>query len=398
MFVPMDSSNDQQQTRERPYWILIGAGAAGTNRYAWTQINDTDATGGFPDFNGAFSMSGGSGANDWPAYEITGREDVPPDTKVLAHISASGKFWIFKYEGEGTAGGGCAAINAGMDTDDCLYVTVLSASGLCSTIDTTQVSVLVWDAGDSRWESTYDFDTTGSGTDGPVHFGFTNGVPWMTIDGVYGTPMGCDDGGLLFSFGGAVLCAGGTETLCENYFVVKVECSCCPIDGWEGPGWYCVVAAGDTCGVDQQYCVELLHGDRCDTDIVICSGKYASEAACDGACTGAIAAVNTDCCTNPIPETLNWTITAKVGVCSCAPTSGTVTYDAVDSRWESVVFSCALGECEENAEYYLECVGGTWYFGTKAATSVTCPEDGALSIAFNMTPTFGGSYTITFTA
>jgi len=403
MFTPMDSSNDQQPTRERPYWILIGANAAGTNRYAWTQINDTDAAGDFPDITGAFSMSGTSSASGWPAYEITGRDDVPPDTKVLAHISASGAFWIFRYEGLGTAGGGCAAIHAGMNTDDCLYVTVLSASGLCSTIDTTQVSTLEWDAGDSRWESRYDFDTTGSGADGPVHFGFTNGVPWMTIDGVYGTPQGCDDGGLLFSFGGAVLCAGGTETLCTDYFVVKIECSCCPLDGWEGPMWYCVVAAGDTCGVDQQYCVELLEEDKCSTNIEICSGGYASESECLGACSGGIGGVVVDCCDDPIPETLSAAVSATTGNCNTELTTPIpLVYDSGSSTWKQTD-SGTYG-----IDLTLSCTGGSWYlastfggFASKAAASVVCPESGAFTLTFTSVNGGGactGTFTLTVTA
>lgn len=86
-----------QRVVERPIWIKITGNAAGTNRYAWSQINETDTT--FPSVGGGFAMSGTSAANGWPAYEITGRTDVPTDgtAKVLAYISSAGSFWIFRY-------------------------------------------------------------------------------------------------------------------------------------------------------------------------------------------------------------------------------------------------------------------------------------------------------------
>jgi hypothetical protein len=118
---------------------------------------------------------------------------------------------------------------AGLETTECLRMTILSASGRCSDIDTTQEIFLTWDAGDSRWESgATDFTGTGSGGTGPVHFGKTNGQPYSTIDGEYGTYLGCDGyGGILFSFGGAVLCGASTSE-CDNSFTVRFTCIPCP--------------------------------------------------------------------------------------------------------------------------------------------------------------------------
>ena len=112
--------------------------------------------------------------------------------------------------------------------------------------------------------------------------------------------------------------------------------------------------------------------------------------------------LTTDCGT--APSLLNWTITNKSGNCVCAPTSGTAVYDVEHDDWVSVPFECALLECEENATYYLYCDGSNWRFapgrgdtmpgGYTAASFTQSPFE----IVFNVSPTFGGSYTITFTA
>lgn len=114
-------------------------------------------------------------------------------------------------------------------------------------------------------------------------------------------------------------------------------------------------------------------------------------------------AVETTCCEELIPTTLNWQITAITGLCSCiVTTSGTVTYNVGSGQWEGITFTCPLLECEENAEYQISCVGSTWYYGILgagagglAATSVACSPP--FQAIFNKT-VGGGSYTITFTA
>lgn len=122
---------------------------------------------------------------------------------------------------------------AGMRPDDCLTLSVLSAAGACSDIDTGQVLKLSWD-GDS-WASSDDFDYDGGS--GPADFGVTaDGLPKLTIGGVPGVVLGChsDPNSIDFAFGGATLC-DGTATPCgDNTFVVRVACTtegdCCGAD------------------------------------------------------------------------------------------------------------------------------------------------------------------------
>ena len=87
----------------------------------------------------------------------------------------------------------------------------------------------------------------------------------------------------IFAFGDPDLCSGTRDPAgpCANLLRIKVEYHCCPIDGYDGPGWYCVRAAG---GSDLCFTTELLDGDECDPTIEICSGPYADEAAAAAVC------------------------------------------------------------------------------------------------------------------
>ena len=108
------------------------------------------------------------------------------------------------------------------------------------------------------------------------------------------------------------------------------------------------------------------------------------------------ASVSTACCAN-VPGVLEWNITAITGECSCiSTTTGRVVYNSGSSQWEWVNFACPLGVCEENAQWALACILGTWdYAGGLAPTSATCTP---FSVVFNKSSIYGpGSYTITFT-
>lgn len=243
------------------------------------------------------------------AFTPSNNQDLQIGDRGWLEADPNAAGWIFLPDASAGAGVACGELNAGLDTDECLHLYVHAVSGKCSTIDTTQETWLEHDAGAWKATSTLggpQFDHTGSGTDpADVVFGFTNGVPYLTIDGVYGTPQGCSDGGLLFSFGGATLCAGGTDTDCANYFVVQVKCGCCPITDWDGVGWYCVVGSDETCNVDTGACVYLKLSDAsaCDTEIKICGGPYDTEEDCAAACVPAT--VEVACCPdNDFPETM----------------------------------------------------------------------------------------------
>lgn len=104
-------------------------------------------------------------------------------------------------------------------------------------------------------------------------------------------------------------CSGPTFTIC-------IECSCCPVDNWQGPGYYCIVIPGSTgTGTESSNCEPVLldDEDKC-SDIIICSGKYNTVeevlAACDmgtGTGTGAIPIIGGPTCETAVNILLNTT-------------------------------------------------------------------------------------------
>jgi hypothetical protein len=419
-----------------PHRARITAKASGTNRYAHEQVNEGD----YPAFAGtlaeSFGVEGSSDAVGYPAYELNGRTDVPVGAFVTLTPAGDLTYLTFIYDGPGdgtevdagTCGGGCGTFLGVLDTwcfklsvvcntgefDDATFAQDQDGAPL-SEAWLRQTSTGTWtlqywnpDGAPAAWTN-WPFDWSGGSGTVTLTFDTTagphDGTPVLTIDGktLLTRCVGSDatfSGGQRNGFTGT---AAEPTTPCDpNDFTLRVTCDCCPIDGWQGDGWYCVEDTGPT----DCYAIELLEAadDHCDgaDPFVICSGPYASQALAEVDCPPP-ETVQTDCCVDPVEEVLNWAITNKVGVCSCAPDSGTVTYNGTDS-WDSVQFACPILECEENAEYSLWCVDGDWFYGltgvggSLAAASATCPEDGPFEVVFNVTPSGGGSYTITFTA
>ena len=104
-----------------------------------------------------------------------------------------------------------------------------------------------------------------------------------------------------------------------------------------------------------------------------------------------------DCTEVSTDRTFTGTITNKVGVCACLPDTISLVYELADSRWEGTTdYACLLAECEENVNPFLRCNAGAWEYLGYTGPTVSC-VDGTLAIVFNVTPFWGGSYTITFT-
>ena len=290
---------------------------------------------------------------------------------------------------------------SGLADTDCLELTVVSASGLCSAIDTEQVVYLAWDVTDSRWESTSDF-TSDAGA-GAVNF--TDATPpTLTIGGTSGRYWGCDGtDGLLFSFGKSPLCTAGTPVLCDNSFVVRITCSCCPIDGWAGADWYCVRESGTGDPAEPQY---LEDADKCDTTVEIVSGPYATEAAALAACGPPPSCTDRDPST--LPTTLDALITASLGGTAACANGGTfVMTEGTPDEWNG---SQPAG-CDSANDFNLACVGGAYTlsavtsFGScggdtgpwTAVTGVATPFSLTFQIPACMFDSAGGTDLVTIT-
>lgn len=219
---------------------------------------------------------------------------------------------------------------AGLKTTDCLVLTVVKVDGDCSSVSATQELDLTYSSG-SSWQSTTNFAFDGGS--GPVVLTRSTPTPTMTINSVDGWSLGPDgSGGWLFAFGGSSLCAGSPVT-CENSFVVRVTCSCCPISGWAGADkWYCIRAAGSGADCEPRY---LTATDKCDTGLEICDGPFDTEADALVACPPP-SPVSTSCCPlDTIPITRSVTISGPVG-CVFNGT-WTLTYVSARMQWEYYV-------------------------------------------------------------
>jgi len=294
--------------------------------------------------------------------------------------------------GGGGGGGGTTrgpGWTAGLTPDNCLKLTVVSASGRCDAIDTEQELLLRWNG--SAWESTEEFVyRSGSGV---VLFWVANGMPHLSIGG---TELVWDAAGVLAEAPGSGSGSGsvgeggrnyvdfaGGNTLCDpedasgsgddcltadcedNIFVVRIRCVPCA-------GWYCVLTEGEDCDAEDAV-IEPLYleaADLCDPDIVVCSGPYETEADALAVCGPPILVA---CCPQAISRRLTLTVSGATGDCACAAGSHTLAYQggtggAGDPAvWSNVAASSVCGS------YYFElrCVEGVWEFSVASAYSGT---------------------------
>lgn len=171
--------------------------------------------------------------------------------------------------GTGTATGGCGLV--GLTPSDSIRITN-SFDG--STHYGTNT-------GAGEWTSDDNLDyPLGSGLLVYKYVAAT-GVETLTLDGKLLKPCGngCWMGGPQTEHSstgesGSSGSGSGSGPCRGEKFTVCISCACRTIDGWEGPGWYCVKEA-DT----SNPCVatELLEADKCNESIEICSGPYATE-------------------------------------------------------------------------------------------------------------------------
>lgn len=185
-----------------------------------------------------------------------------------AHGNSAGEDVYITGTGGGDAVPGVSGCDlAGLMATDCLY-----AAGPLGWTYLRYVS----DSSGTRWVSDSDLYWTDGADEahGEVIFTFADGLLHLSLAG--GELLYCGDGcwrggeltGHIANNGDLDLDA------CEGQaFSVCLSCSCCPIAGWLGEGWYCA-DIGDGCEP-----LHLLEKDKCDPDITICSGPYPNETA-----------------------------------------------------------------------------------------------------------------------
>ena len=300
--------------------------------------------------------------------------------------TAGGTLWeLAPLTGSGGAScesAGCDGL-VGLEEEWCLKMTLACHEGRFADMDEDQFAAVfgwydeveegwifyVWDPEVPDW---VEFEMNWGGGTGNVVLTFeADGTPVLTVGGtltMYYEP--CATGGR-FTGGPRNGFTGGTAPdPCEpNAFTVVVECSCCPIDGWQGDGWYCILDTGEQCGDLENACVELLEaeGDHCDDEdaVTICSGPYASQEECEGACVTLGPADPT--CLGHVFTNATATISNKTGDCSCIPD----TIAAGTQGTDAATFPITNPPCGANGGIFLSCSGGNYNLAVGSTDSVT---------------------------
>jgi len=383
--------------RQKSHWAKLTARGTG-NRYAHNKVaNNADGT--FTDLPQDADNPYGTTSELWAA-EVNGNvsfdSELPVYTRVWPNPTFADKAtdpaWLFEYAAGSDAGAACEAAGCdglvGLEEEWCLRMTLACHEGRFADMDEDQFAAVfgwydetevgwvfyVWNPEVPDWVE-FEMDW-GGGTGVPVLTFEADGTPVLTVDQLTLYYEPCTTGGR-FSGGPRNGFTGGTAPeLCEpNAFTVVVECSCCPIDGWQGDGWYCVLDTGEDCGDLENACVELLeeNGDHCDDEdaVTICSGPYATQEECEGACVALGAAPScTDAPASGVAATLYYRIDAPSGVAACADGQTGTMLEGTDTWSASAI---GPGGCGATNDMTLRC-------------DVTYPDEWELSVA----TTFGG--------
>lgn len=208
-----------------------------------------------------------------PAVQLTGDKAVTPDEDTSLASGMRGWLepdrdatgWVFVASGAGSGSSSCTgdAFLSAFTEDDCFSVAVDGGAAQPAT-DPLVINEV---------EYTVAFDPA---------------VPSLTLTPEVGSPIAglkgcaaCPCVTFVFNRADFYPEEEPAASVCDRLLSIRVCQGCCSMDGWDGPGWYCIRAAGTD---DDCEPLELLEEDRCRTDIEICSGPYVDEAAANAVC------------------------------------------------------------------------------------------------------------------
>lgn len=360
-----------------------------------------------------------------PPTSLSGVEcqvyELSTDDGVLRPVDGLTR-WVYNLSSRGIRGGGWALLmrekggewiatavlqssagdNAGagqcelalLNSDDCVLITYLNG-------ETGEIEYyyLEWDASSQTWKSGETFLYPGGS--GTFEFGYEEGRFRLTLGGL--DLINCGDG----CYTGSWITGHGTDetgtglpesTPCNaTSFTVCLSCACCPIDGWDGPGWYCVndLTTGTGTGTSGEECEVqyLMEEDKCDDDLKICSGPYETEAEANAVC-GCV--FNGTCC-DEVCQERTFKVTLFGGTGAAAVLNGSifnVTFGGISpTTWgnpnvtlDGIANHTAQVGCQEegpNIGKFTIVVApndGTHYaFAGVNPASGTCPSSGAVT-------------------
>lgn len=262
-----------------------------TERYSWTERQYTPAGLRTDRLNGRTGS-----ATNAPAYASgsgAAPSVFPVDVWMRKRLETSvGPVYEFDWQdvqaGSSGAGEGWAA---GLISTDCLYVSSDGATGFYL----SSSDGLTWSNSGTNLticSADYEVEFTKGTCNGPCLTLTTTTGSSTTYTGTRAA-SGCTYAE--FSFSKRSLCPATTRSAlgpCYDTVTVRVDWSCCPITDWDGEGWYCVTTAAGSCA--DAIALNLTDDDKCDTDIQICSGPYANQAAAEAVC-GAVTTITITC-------------------------------------------------------------------------------------------------------
>jgi hypothetical protein len=370
------------------------------------------------------------------AVTIDNNEGLTVGTRGWLMVDPNAGGWILLVAGEPVGSSpcntGCGSL-VGLLEDSCTQLELVCASGEFAEMDADQFAGVyafgvagvwtfqVWDDGSEDW---VDFELELFPGDTPLTpVVYTGATDTLTAGGVELKAMCFGEsatfaGGPMRGFDGDAALRAELEECDSNDFVLKVSCSCCPMDGWQGPGFYCV--AESDCDTDETSCVELLDGDECadGAEFVICSGPYSSQSECDAVCDPEPPVggpITTSPCCDCVMSVLTLVVdnivmgTGTCGVAAAAQWADpiTLTYDAggpfaiFGGSWSSAA-EYASGPPGNEAKIHLWCDGVDWKIGFAVVTfsyiSDSCDPFSVVADANSIVCEDGsGSYTATFT-
>jgi hypothetical protein len=267
--------------------------------------------------------------------------------------------------------GGCVGCGwfAGLVETDCLRVTIDG--------DETEVYLATEDA--ITWTSEGTVTICASAYTLTVTRPDAGGVPRLSIatggsggDEFEGVWNCCGCAFAKWTFPLQELCPDEDETgdPCTNVVEIRVDHSCCPIEGWEGEGWYCAVEEGDDCEIDTPEPVELTDDVKCTASVVICSGPYATEELASAFCEGDPDPIDPVECVGHTFTNVTATVSDRTGACSCfGPDTLERTSQGTDAFEFRVVTGCPENDCAFNTTppnysiFALSCSGGNYLLG-----------------------------------
>lgn len=232
-------------------------------------------------------------------------QKIPGDAWVVVMQDNYGDYiavMVAKSEPNQSSGAGECQLTT-MGSYDCVQVNTYTTFG-------GKVEYYLEYAGGGHWGNSLAYSYPGGS--GIFDFYYDDGRMILKLDDMELASCGdgCYSGGWITGHGTPI--TNGGTSCDEDAFTVCVECSCCAIEGYIGPGWYCV----EDSGPDDCVPLELLDEDKCDDDIVICSGPYASEAAallfCPTGATPIMLRSCDDAFANPISAATSYSVNDPV--------------------------------------------------------------------------------------